>query len=129
MAKAKSVEANPLEDKMQALAGTVSTFAESISTINERLSDLEPKIARILPREGPVPMEIWLSLDKDVIVSNALKGCIEGILANAPLHNMDNPHMQETYATIALNMAEVFLAEIAKRRNELVTEKPNEDDS
>jgi hypothetical protein len=121
MAKAttKKIEETPLEDKMQALANAMATLSESVSTINERLSELEPKVERVLPREGPVPIEVWLSLDKETVVANALKGCIEGILANAPLHNLGDPNMQAEYARIAVGMAEVFLLEVAKKKNQV----------
>ena len=131
MAKAttKKIQETPLEDKMQALANAVASLSESVATINERLSDLEPKVERVLPREGPVPIEVWLSLDKETVVANALKGCIEGILANAPLHNLGEPRMQAEYARIAVGMAEVFLLEVAKKKNQVPAGESNEQDT
>ena len=128
-APAKKTEENPLEAKMQALASAMATVSESVSTINERLSELEPKVDRVLPREGPVPIEVWLSLDREAVIANALKGCIEGILANAPLHNLGDPHMQAEYARIAVGMAEVFLLEVAKKKNQVPTGESNEQDT
>ena len=127
MAKAKQT-APPQDDaKLQALATALAGITESIQEMNKRLSKAEEELSRVIPRETLVPAQVWLSLEKEAVLAATIKGCVEGILSNAPLHNLGSKNMQETYAKLALEMADTFLVEFALKGNQKVV--TNEQDS
>lgn len=118
---AKTATKAPVENpKIQAIATALAGVTESIQMMNERLTEAEQSLSRVVPRETLVPAEVWLSLGKEEVLSATIKGCVEGILSNAPLHNLGSKNMQETYAKLALEMADTFLVEFALKGNQKV---------
>lgn len=125
---AKAATKAPVENpKIQALATALAGVTESIQMMNERLTEAEQSLSRVVPRETLVPAEVWLSLGKEAVLAATIKGCVEGILSNAPLHNLGSKDMQEVYAKLALEMADTFLVEFALKGNQ--KEATDEQDS
>lgn len=127
MAKAKP--STPAVDVTALIQEATATISESVGLLNERLSVLESKVDHMTPKDSLVPREIWSSLGHEAVVAAAIKGAIEGVLSNAPLHNLNRGDTQQVYAKMAFELAEKILIFYGERLNQTVKKETADEDS